>query len=170
MKLTNKQLRQIIKEELNKVLKEMTRDEYEFEKARKNRQMTAGDYVRLGSEDSTAKPHPQRHKLYNMLKSGEPEDRNQAMELAKAIDDPLEVPVSGDDLTVPVFDKSKDYTFGNRITDSGIQMSLFWDPNQQKYVVSYQIPYDYPHGGAGQGGFINYDDYQEALKDYNMAN
>ena len=170
MKLTNKQLTQIIKEELDKVLKEMTRDEYEFEKRRKSSQPITGDYVRLGSEDSTAEPHSQRHKLYNMLRSGEPEDRNQAIELAKAIDDPLEVPVSGDNLTVPIFDKSKDHSFGHRITDSGIQMGLFWNSRQQKYVVSYEIPYDYPYGGAGQGGFMNYDDYQEALKDYNMAN
>ena len=79
-------------------------------------------------------------------------------------------PVSGDNLTVPIFDKSKDHSFGHRITDSGIQMGLFWNSRQQKYVVSYEIPYDYPYGGAGQGGFMNYDDYQEALKDYNMAN
>ena len=170
MKITNEQLKQIIKEELNKVMKEMTRDKHEFEKRRKSSQPITGDYVRLGSEDSTAEPHSQRHKLYNMLRSGEPEDRNQAIELAKAIDDPLEVPVSGDNLTVPIFDKSKDHSFGHRITDSGIQMGLFWNSRQQKYVVSYEIPYDYPYGGAGQGGFMNYDDYQEALKNYNMAN
>ena len=168
MKITNKQLTQIIKEELEKVLNEMTRNEYEFQKRRKSSQPIAGDDIVLGSEDPMATPHPQRHKLYNMLKSGKPEDKNQAIELAKAVEDPLEISASGDNKTLPIFDKSKDHSFGHRFTDSGIEIHFDWDPRQQQYVVSYQIPYGYPGGGGGQGGFLNYDSYNEALKSYMM--
>ena len=166
MKITNKQLTQIIKEELEKVLNEMTRDEYEFQKRRKSSQPIAGDDIVLGSEDPMATPHPQRHKLYNMLKSGKPEDSNQAIELAKAVYDPLEISASGDNKTLPIFDKSKPHTFGHRFTNDGIQKQLYWNPSQKKYVVSYLLPYDYPGGGAGQGGFLRFDSYEEARKAY----
>jgi galactose-1-phosphate uridylyltransferase len=35
MKITNEQLKQIIKEEIDKVFQEMTRDDHEFKKRRK---------------------------------------------------------------------------------------------------------------------------------------
>jgi hypothetical protein len=101
------------------------------------------------------------------------EGREQAKDLAGALEEPIDIPIDASrtegDLTIPIFDKSKDHSFGHRYTDGGIEVHLFWNAGQQQYVVSYQIPYDYPGGGGGQGGFINYDDYQEALEAYNMA-
>ena len=93
MKLTNKQLKQIIKEELQNVLNEMDRDSYWFNKRRKDINKVGDQYAIAGSEDPTATPHPQRHKLYSMLKSGNPSSVRQAQELAQAVDDPLEVTV-----------------------------------------------------------------------------
>ena len=94
MKITSKQIRQIIKEELEKVLNEMDRDSYFFNKRRKQMNDLEGE-VSLGSESPSATPHPQRHKLYKMLRSGDPAAMKQAYELAKAVDDPLEIPVKG---------------------------------------------------------------------------
>jgi len=94
MKLTNKQLKQIIKEELQNVLNEMNRDSYYFNKRRNDINDVHGQYAIAGSEDPTATPHAQRHKLYNMLKSGDAGSVTQAQELAKAVDDPLEVPIT----------------------------------------------------------------------------
>ena len=94
MKLTNKQLKQIIKEELQNVLNEMNRDSYYFNKRSSIINDVDGQYAIAGSQDPTATPHPQRHKLYNMLKSGDAGSVNQAQELAKAVDDPLETPIA----------------------------------------------------------------------------
>ena len=93
MKITNKQIKQIIKEELEKVLNEMDRDSYFFNKRRKQMDDLGGQ-VSFGSHSSTASPHPQRHKLYKMLKSGDLGSVKQAQELARAVDDPLEVPIA----------------------------------------------------------------------------
>ena len=94
MKLTNKQLKQIIKEELNRVSNEMNRDSYSFNKRRNTDNDFDKHYAVAGSEDPTATPHAQRHKLYNMLNSGDAYSVNQAQELAKAVDDPLETPIT----------------------------------------------------------------------------
>ena len=158
MKLTNKQLRQIIKEELNKVLESYT----------------PHHSIRPPEFDSRSrKNYPEyEEKLTNLYMSDD--GRDQARELAGALDEPIDIPVDAsrteDDLTIPVFDKSKDRSFEHRYSDSGIELHLYWNPRQQQFVVSYQLPYDYPGGGGGQGGFINYDNYQEALKAYKMAN
>ena len=93
MKITSKQIRQIIKEELEKVLNEMDRDSYFFNKRRKQMNDLEGE-VFFGSQSPTASPHPQRHKLYKMLNSGDPESVKQAQELARAVDDPLEAPIA----------------------------------------------------------------------------
>ena len=158
MKITNEQLKQIIKEELSKVL----------EAYRPHHSIRPPEF-----DSRSEKNYPEyEDKLRNLYM--DPEGREQAKELAGALDEPIDIPVNAsrteDDLTIPIFDKSKDQNLKHRITDSGIQMNLFWNSRQQQYVVSYEIPYNYPHGGAGQGGFMNYDNYEEALKDYNMAN
>ena len=94
MKLTNKQLKQIIKEELQNVLNEMNRDSYSFNKRRNDINDVHGQYAIAGDESASATPHALRHKLYNMLKSGDAGSVRQAQELAKGVDDPLEVPIT----------------------------------------------------------------------------
>ena len=170
MKLTNKQLKQIIKEELSKVL----------EAYRPHHSIRPPEF-----DSRSEKEYPQHSKtLSDMYMSDD--GRSQARELAQGLryddelpDDeqvvePIDIPVDAsrteDDLTFPIFDKSKDRSFDHRYSDSGIELHLYWDPRKQKFVVSYQIPYGYPGGGGGQGGFIEYDDYQEALKRYKMIN
>ena len=94
MKLTNKQLKQIIKEELQKVLNEMDVDSYWFNKRRKDIDKVGGQQAIAGSEESYATPHALRDKLHSMLKSGNPSSVKQAQVLAQGVDDPLEVPIT----------------------------------------------------------------------------
>ena len=82
MKITNKQLKQIIKEEFQKVLNEMDVDSYWFNKKRKDIDKVDGQYTIAGSEESYATPHALRDKLYNMLKSGNPSSVKQSQVLA----------------------------------------------------------------------------------------
>ena len=157
MKITNKQLKQIIKEEMDKVL----------EAYRPHQHIRSPEF-----DSRSKKNYPEyEDKLTNMYM--DPEGRSQAKELAGALDEPIDIPIDAsrteEDLTFPIFDKSKDYIFKHRISDTGIESRLFWDSGSQQYVINYQIPYDHPSGAGGQGGFINYDDYQEALKAYNMG-
>jgi len=103
MKLTNKQLRQIIKEELNKVL--------------------------------------------------------------EALEEPTGVPVDAsrtEDDNSQNFDKSKHKRFGAGIDKDGVQINFSWNHKQQKYQVSYQLPYDYPGGGGGNASIEHFDDYEIA--------
>tara|TARA_A100001391_G_scaffold72720_1_gene46623 strand:- start:42 stop:554 length:513 start_codon:yes stop_codon:yes gene_type:complete len=170
MKITNEQLKQIIKEELDKV----------FEAYRPHHSIRPPEF-----DSRTEKNYPEHQdKLRNLYMSDE--GREQARELAQGLryddklpDDeqvvePIDIPVDAsrteDDLTLPIFDKSKDYSFGSRYTDDGIEIHFFWNPRQKQYVISYQIPYGYPGGGGGQGGFLNYDSYEEAAKAYMMKN
>ena len=96
MKITNKQLKQIIKEEFQKVLNEMDVDSYWFNKIRKDKKLNDfdGQYAIAGSEKSYATPHALRDKLYKMLVSGSPSSVKQSQVLAKGVDDPLEIPTT----------------------------------------------------------------------------
>ncbi len=152
MKLTNKQLKQIIKEELNKVLEAYRPAEF---------------------DSRSEKNYPEyEDKLRNMYM--DPEGREQAKDLAGALDEPIDIPIDAsrteEDLILPIFDKSKVHTFKHKVTNDGIQMNLNWSPRRQQYVVSYLLPRNYPGGGGGQGGFVNYDNYHEALKAYMEKN
>ena len=104
MKLTNKQLRQIIKEELNKVL--------------------------------------------------------------EALEEPTGVPVDASRTEDDNFDKSKYKSFGARIDKNGVQLNFSWNPKQQKYQVSYQLPHDHPGGGGGNASIDYYHDYKKAKARY----
>ena len=154
MKLTNKQLKQIIKEELNKVLEAYM----------------PHHYVRPPEFDSrSGKNYPEyEEKLRNLYMSDG--GRDQARELAGALEEPIDIPVDAsrteDDLILPIFDKSKHQDFGVRYDKDGVQLNFRWNSDQQKYVVSFLLPYDYPGGGGGQGGFSYFDDYQEAKEMY----
>ena len=98
MKITNQQLKQIIKEELNKVLKEMTfdpndhegRDSIEFAKM-KNR-FKGGHHRSHGSLDQPVEYPEYAEKLATIYTSGE-EGRNQAIDLADTLGEPIDVPL-----------------------------------------------------------------------------
>tara|TARA_Y100000593_G_C4219676_1_gene291127 strand:- start:108 stop:614 length:507 start_codon:yes stop_codon:yes gene_type:complete len=165
MKLTNKQLKQIIKEELDKVL-EAYRPHH---------------HIRPPEFDSrTEKNYPEHEeKLRSLYMSGG--GREQARELAQGLryddelpDDeqvvePIDIPVDAswteNDLTLPIFDKSKHKFFGARVAKDGTQYSFRWNPTKQKYEVTFQLPWGIGDG-AGQGGFSYFDDYQEAKEMY----
>ena len=94
MELTTAKLQQIIKEELNKVLKEMTRDEYEFQKRRKGVEAIS-DYRAYGDPDQPFEYPEYTDKLRTLYSSGD-EGKNQAIELARSLDEPLDVPIEFD--------------------------------------------------------------------------
>ena len=153
MKLTNKQLKQIIKEELNKVLEAYM----------------PHHSIRPPEFDSRSrKNYPEyEEKLTNLYMSDD--GRDQARELAGALEEPIDIPVDAsrteDDLTLPIFDKSKHKFFGVRVDKDGVELNFRWNPQQQKYQVSYQLPWDIGDG-AGQGGFSYFDDYEKAKEMY----
>ena len=93
MKLTNEQLKQIIKEELNKVMKEMTRGEYEFQQSRER--MADPFHHRIYGGDDQGNEYPQHaDKLAAVYRTG-PEGEIQAKELADALDVPIDLPMKG---------------------------------------------------------------------------
>ena len=153
MKLTNKQLKQIVKEELNKVLEAYM----------------PHHHVRPPEFDSRSeKNYPEyEEKLKNLYMSDG--GRDQARELAGALEEPIDIPVDAsrteDDLTLPIFDKSKHKFFGARVAKDGTQYTFRWNPTKQKYEVTFPLPWGIG-GGAGQGGFSYFDDYQEAKEMY----
>ena len=108
MKITNQQLKQIIKEELNKVLKEMTfdpndhvdRDSIEFEKM-KNR-FKGHHYRSHGSLDQPVEYPEYSEKLATIYSSGE-EGRNQAKELADSLGEPIDIPIEDMGMDSPTF-------------------------------------------------------------------
>ena len=154
MKLTNKQLKRIIKEELNKVLEAYM----------------PHHHVRPPEFDSRSeKNYPEyEEKLRDMYMSDD--GRDQARELAGALEEPIDIPVDAsrteDDLTLPIFDKSKHKFFGVRVDKNGVELNFSWNPQQQKYEVNFVLPYDYPGGGGGQGGFSYFEDYEKAKEMY----
>jgi hypothetical protein len=154
MKLTNKQLKQIIKEELSKVLEAYI----------------PPHHIRPPEFDSrSGQNYPEyEEKLRNLYMSDD--GRDQARELAGALEEPIDIPVDAsrteDDLTFPIFDKSKRQHFGVRYNKDGVEFQFGWDPKQQKYEVSFQLPYNYPGGGGGNGGFSYFDDYEKAKERY----
>ena len=98
MKITSQQIKQIIKEELNKVLKEMTFDERDFEDRdsieftkMKNR-FKGGHYRSHGSLDQPVEYPEYSKKLASIYTSGE-EGRNQAIDLADTLGEPIDVPL-----------------------------------------------------------------------------
>ena len=153
MKLTNKQLKQIIKEELNKVLEAYI----------------PHHHIRPPEFDSrSGKNYPEyEEKLRNLYMSDD--GRDQARELAGALEEPIDIPVNAsrteEDLVLPIFDKSKGKNFGVRIDKDGVELNFSWVPWKKKYVVSYQLPWGIGDG-SGQGGFLEFDDYQEAKETY----
>ena len=100
MKITNAQLKQIVKEELNKVIKEMNRDKYYFDKKYErpeNRDYEYGGGTGPGEFTSPIKgsqvdsilndpniPSVHKKKLVTLFQSG-PEGRKQALELMDAM-------------------------------------------------------------------------------------
>ena len=98
MKITSQQIKQIIKEELSKVLKEMTFDERDFEDRdtieftkMKNR-FKGGHYRSHGSLDQPVEYPEYSKKLASIYTSGE-EGRNQAIDLADTLGEPIDVPL-----------------------------------------------------------------------------
>ena len=153
MKLTNKQLKQIIKEELNKVLEAYI----------------PHHHIRPPEFDSRSGQNYPEHedKLRDLYM--DPQGRNQARDLAGALDEPIDIPVDAswteNDLTLPIFDKSKYKFFGSRVAKDGTQYTFRWNPTKQKYEVTFQLPWGIGDG-AGQGGFSYFDDYEEAKEMY----
>tara|TARA_E500000305_G_C3909596_1_gene182731 strand:- start:176 stop:616 length:441 start_codon:yes stop_codon:yes gene_type:complete len=127
------------------------------------------EYYRPPEFDSRSrKNYPEyEEKLKNLYMSDD--GRDQARELAGALEEPIDIPVDAsrteDDLTLPIFDKSKHKFFGVRVDKDGVELNFRWNPQQQKYQVSYQLPWDIGDG-AGQVGFSYFEDYEKAKEMY----
>ena len=93
MKLNRRKLRQLIKEEYRNILKEMTRDEHEFKKRRqKTDSMIPGTRRVFGDESQEANPDF-AGKLTKLYQDYGEEERNQALDLADTLDEPIDVPL-----------------------------------------------------------------------------
>ena len=93
MKITNKKLKQIIKEELNKVIQEITRDDHEFKKRRQKADSMISS-IRVFGDESQKIQYPQFAKKLADYYQGDEESRTQALNLADALDEPIDVPLS----------------------------------------------------------------------------
>ena len=153
MKLNRRKLRQLIKEEYRRILQEMTRDEHEFKKRRqKTDSMIPGTRRVFGDESQKANPD-YAGKLTKLYQDYGEEERNQALDLADTLDEPIDVPL--EKLT---FDVKDDYAMDwekDKIED---QVSYLF----QKYGYSFRGDYFHDDQEIFQdllrGGFIIHDD------------
>ena len=130
MKITDNQLKQIIKEEFDKVFQEMTRDEREFKKRRQKINSMIPPIRRVFG-DKSQEANPDFAAKLTKLYQHDEEGRNQALDLADTLGEPIDVPV--EKLTFDIKDDYANYAMDWKKDEIEDQISHLF----QKYGHSF---------------------------------